>query len=179
MPATLHLSPSQEKTHYDFHQNSPDDAGYRRFLGRLFEPLNAKLQPASNGLDFGCGPGPTLSVMFQEAGHAMAVYDPYYSTDTAPLQATYDFVTCTEVVEHFRNPRRDLDLLWSQVKPGGMLGIMTKLVIDASSFANWHYKNDPTHISFFSRETFQWLAKAWCAELEFVGADVMLFCKPL
>ena len=84
----------------------------------------------------------------------------------------------TEVVEHFRNPREDLDRLWSCVRPGGLLGVMTKLVIDAPAFSNWHYKNDQTHVGFFSTETFQWLAAKWSAELELIGRDVMIFSKP-
>ena len=177
VPLQQHVSPQVEKTHYDFHENSPADQGYRKFLGRLFEPLIARLKPADCGLDFGSGPGPTLSVMFAEAGYPMAVYDPHYAVDKRPLEIQYDFVTCTEVVEHFRNPREDLNRLWSCVKPGGILGIMTKLTLDAQAFATWHYKNDPTHISFFSRETFQWLSELWSAELSFVGADVMLFTR--
>jgi hypothetical protein len=63
-----------ERRHYDTHENSPDDPGYRAFLNRLAAPLLAQLpsgQPLS-GLDFGCGPGPTLSVMLREAGHQHA-----------------------------------------------------------------------------------------------------------
>ena len=29
----------EEKRRYDLHENSPDDAHYRRFLSRLLEPL--------------------------------------------------------------------------------------------------------------------------------------------
>jgi len=55
-----------------------------------------------------------------------------------------------------------------------LLGIMTKLALDREAFACWHYKNDRTHVSFFSRETFTWLAAEWNAELAFVGNDVIL-----
>ena len=178
VPREYHLSSAAEKAEYDLHENSPADQGYRRFLSRLFEPLSARLEPRSCGLDFGSGPGPTLSVMFEEAGHSMAIYDQFYASDERPLGVEYDFVTCTEVVEHFRNPREDLDRLWSCVRPGGLLGVMTKLVIDAAAFSNWHYKNDQTHVGFFSPETFQWLAAKWSAELEFIGRDVMIFSKP-
>ena len=52
---------------------------------------------------------------------------------------------------------------------------MTKLVIDAEAFSRWHYKNDLTHVSFFSKTTMQWLAETYHCELEFVGKDVMIF----
>ncbi len=174
VPPAFHLSPSDEKAVYDQHQNSPSDHRYRKFLSRLFDPVHSRIAPGSHGLDFGSGPGPTLSVMFEEAGHHMAIYDPYYAPDTAPVALQYDFVTASEVVEHFYNPGEELRRLWSCLKPGGLLGIMTKLLLDREAFADWHYKNDRTHVSFFSRETFAWLAADWNAELVFVGDDVIL-----
>tara|TARA_R110002095_G_C4251835_1_gene240258 strand:- start:27015 stop:27626 length:612 start_codon:yes stop_codon:yes gene_type:complete len=171
------LSPEEEKSQYDHHENSADDPGYRRFLGRLFDPLSQSLSPNSRGLDFGSGPGPTLSVMFEEAGHAMAIYDPFYAPDTSPLQQQYDFITTTEVVEHLHHPRRELDKLWSCLRPNGLLGIMTKRVTDLKAFSNWHYKNDPTHVCFYSIETFQWLAEYWRATLTVPENDVVIFRK--
>lgn len=177
VPRDDHLSSSDEKAHYDQHENSPDDAGYRQFLGRLFEPVNARIVPGSSGLDFGSGPGPTLSIMFEEAGHNVSIYDPFYSPDRAPLTRLYDFVTASEVVEHFGNPCEDLSRLWSCVRPGGVLGIMTKQVVDEASFSDWHYKNDLTHVSFFSSETFHWIAAEWSAELTIIDRDVILLAK--
>jgi len=177
VPTQFHLTPAEEKSEYDRHQNSPGDSGYRKFLGRLFGPVCERVPPQSSGLDFGAGPGPTLSVMFEEAGHAMAIYDPIYAPDTECLKLKYDFVTVTEVVEHFRDPRHDFDQLWSLVKPGGLLGIMTKLALDRDAFDRWHYKDDPTHISFFSVTTLQWLATSWNAKLERIGSDVALWTK--
>jgi len=171
------LSPQDEKSQYDFHENSADDPGYRRFLGRLFTPLSQQLHPNSHGLDFGSGPGPTLSVMFEEAGHSMAIYDPFYSPDTQPLQQQYDFITATEVVEHLHHPRQELDRLWSCLLPNGSLGIMTKRVIDQEAFSRWHYKNDPTHVCFYAIETFEWLAAHWNATLTVPEKDVVIFIK--
>ena len=178
VPREYHLSLANEKVHYDLHENSPDDPGYRKFLGRLFEPMNDRIAAGSRGLDFGSGPGPTLSVMFEEAGHNVSIYDPFYSADETPLNRQYDFVTASEVVEHFCNPTEDLQRLWTCVRPSGLLGIMTKQALDQASFAKWHYKNDPTHVSFFSRETFNWLAASWNAEATFIGTDVAIFSRP-
>lgn len=172
-----YLSREEERTEYDKHENTPDDPGYRSFLDRLFKPLNARLNPASHGLDFGCGPGPTLSVMFEEAGHTMDLYDSLYFPEETALKTEYDFITASEVVEHLHDPAKELNRLWSILKPGGWLGIMTKLALDRDAFSNWHYKNDLTHVCFFSRETMEWLAKKWDAEYLQVGADVSLFRK--
>ncbi len=172
-----YLSLQEEKAVYDQHENSPDDFEYRKFLSRLFEPMLQRLHPNSNGLDFGSGPGPTLSVMFEEAGHKMEIYDPFYAPDITPLSQQYDFITASEVVEHMHQPTEELDRLWSCLKPGGLLGIMTKRVTDQSKFAGWHYKNDPTHVCFFSKKTFQWFAAHWNAVLTIAGNDVVLFRK--
>lgn len=169
------LSPEAEKAEYDRHQNSPDDAGYRRFLGRLCKPLVARLAPGRQGLDFGSGPGPTLSVMLEEAGHRVALYDPFYAPDPAVFERHYDFITASEVAEHLHRPRTELDRLWSCLEPGGILGIMTKRVLDRDAFSRWHYKSDPTHVCFFALETFEWLAQHWRARLTVCGPDVVLF----
>lgn len=168
---------TEEKRHYDLHQNDPHDARYRRFLDRLFKPLQERLCPHSQGLDFGCGPGPTLSLMFAEVGHEVRIYDPFYAPDPSALERRYDFVTASEVVEHFHRPRESLQTLWSLLVPGGWLGIMTKRVRDAEAFQAWHYKLDPTHVSFFSLQTFAWLANQWNAKWLVSGDDVVLFRK--
>lgn len=172
------LSPEQEKAVYDQHQNNPDDMGYRQFLGRLATPLVERLPTGPlDGLDFGSGPGPTLSIMLEEMGYNMAIYDPYFAPDPSVLTRQYDFVTCTEAIEHFNQPAKEWGLLLSMIKPGGWLGLMTKLATDAEAFTRWHYKNDPTHVSFFSRDTFRFLAQRDGLEVEFVGNDVILLRK--
>ena len=172
------LSAQEEKSIYDLHQNSQYDIGYRKFLSRMLIPMINRLAMGSRGLDFGCGPGPTLSIMFEELGHPMAIYDPFYAVDESVLEIEYDFITATEVVEHLQSPKQCLNRMWRCIKPGGHLGIMTKIVIDQEMFANWHYKNDNTHICFYSKETFVWLARHWQTEPVFEGKDVIIFQKP-
>lgn len=87
--------------------------------------------------------------MFEEQGAQVSLFDKFYYPDDSVLAKQYDFVTATEVWEHLSDPRLNLELLWQCVKPGGVLGVMTKLVRDAEAFKSWHYKNDPTHIIFF------------------------------
>lgn len=177
VPPSQYLTPEQEKAHYDLHQNSPDDQGYREFLNRLADPLITVLKPEMSGLDFGSGPGPTLSVMLEEAGFKMAIYDIFYANDDVVLQVDYDFITATEVVEHLSKPGEVLEHLWSKIKPGGWLGLMTKMVLGKAAFSRWHYKNDQTHICFYSRETFEYLSKKMGASIQFPANDVILMQK--
>jgi SAM-dependent methyltransferase len=170
-------SGSEEKSRYDQHQNSPDDPEYRKFLSRLFLPLRARLSPGSHGLDFGSGPGPTLSVMLEEAGHTMVLYDHIYNRDPSALEKQYDFITATEVLEHLHHPGRELEKLWNCLKPGGSLGIMTGLALGEDKFASWYYIRDPTHVCFFCRETFEWLSVRWEAECDFVGEGTVIMNK--
>lgn len=171
------LCAKQEKQVYDQHQNNPQDSGYRQFLSRLFEPVLAQLTDHACGLDFGSGPGPTLSLMFEEAGHSMRIFDPFYANDPLVWQQQYDFITASEVVEHVHQLGVELERLWHHLNRGGVLGVMTKMVTDVDAFGRWHYKNDPTHVRFFSRQTCRWLAQHWQAECEFFGADVVIFRK--
>jgi hypothetical protein len=177
VPPQFFLSPAQEKAEYDLHENSPDDPRYRQFLSRLFEPMNNRLAPNSHGLDFGSGPGPTLSLLFEEAGHRMTIFDPFYAKDPSVFLSNYDFITATEVFEHLHFPKREIFRLWNGLTLDGILGIMTKLVSSRDAFVNWHYKNDPTHVCFYSRPTFEWLAHQLSADLLFIGNDVILLVK--
>ncbi|MBT3797705.1 MAG: class I SAM-dependent methyltransferase [Porticoccaceae bacterium] len=177
VPRQFHLSSEAEKEVYDQHQNNLNDQGYRKFLSRLADPLLEKLAPNSFGLDFGSGPGPTLSLMLEEKGHKVNIYDPFYAPDKRALAGHYDFITSTEVVEHLAAPGKELNRLWGLLKHGGYLGLMTKQVADRESFDRWHYKNDPTHISFFSQQSFEYLGATWGSAPVFIGADVILFRK--
>ncbi|MDX1638846.1 MAG: class I SAM-dependent methyltransferase [Balneolaceae bacterium] len=177
-PERYRPDPDEEKARYDTHENDPSDPDYRAFLGRLFEPMKALLPPGSKGLDFGSGPGPTLHLMFEEQGHHMKIYDPFYADDPAVFRQTYDFITSTEVAEHLHEPAAEFDRIWTCLRPGGYLGIMTKLAEDdPAHFADWHYRLDYTHVTFYTRKTFRWLADYWDAELEFYPQNVMIFWK--
>lgn len=178
VPAVFHLSADAEKAVYDQHQNDPLDLHYRRFLNRLCTPVLAKLRPEALGLDFGCGPGPTLALMFEEAGYSCTNYDLYYCNRPEVLQQPYDFICSTEVFEHLSEPGKVAKQLLALLQPGGWLALMTKRLTTDDAFSNWHYTLDPTHITFFADESFHWLARHYQLSLEFHGPDVVLLQKP-
>ena len=175
MGAEDRLSLAEERAQYDLHENDPDDARYRAFLSALANPLMSRLATGSSGLDYGCGPGPALAAMLREAGHRMEVYDPYYAPTPSLLNSSYDFVTATEVVEHFHEPESEFRILFSLLLPGGILGLMTNRLVEREAFGNWHYKNDPTHVCFYAEGTMRWLAGRFGAEVEIVDSRVTFF----
>lgn len=177
------LDPRQRPTQaeaealYRLHRNAVDDPAYRGFLARLVTPLLARLAPGSEGLDYGCGPGPALAAMLEEAGHRVTLYDPLFFDQPAALARRYDFVTLSEVAEHFHEPRLEFERLGQYLRPGGWLAVMTRFQTDDRRFAGWHYRRDPTHVVFYRERTFRLLAasQGWACEIP--RADVALMRK--
>jgi len=174
LPKDFHRSDFDEKDIYSRHENSPEDIRYRKFLSRLFTPLKKRLKAKSTGLDFGCGPGPTLSIMLEEVGHKMSIFDKFFAFDESVFNHKYDFITATEVFEHLRDPSFEITRIMSCLKPKGFLGVMTKLAHETEDFSTWHYKNDPTHIIFFSRQTFHWISQRFQVDYEVLREDVII-----
>ena len=175
VPSSFLVSSKEEKAKYDHHQNSPEDEGYCQFLDRLLLPLTKHLKEGDNGLDFGSGPGPTLSVLMQKRGYEMALYDIFYHDSPEVFEQTYDFITTTEVIEHLHHPLQEIQRLWSCLKVGGVLGIMTAFRVE--DFSTWYYKRDLTHVRFFTPESFTWLAQTLGASLEIPQSGVVILKK--
>ncbi|MDF2095281.1 class I SAM-dependent methyltransferase [Aquibaculum arenosum] len=176
---SLRLSAREEHVFYLTHENNSGDAGYRRFLAKLAIPLLARLPASSNGLDYGCGPASALAAMLREAGHAVALYDPFFRPNTDDLAGTYDFVTCTETAEHFHRPAEEFARLMALVRPGGWLGLMTCFQTDDARFADWHYRRDPTHVVFYREETLRYLAASRGWSIDVPVKDVALLRRPI
>ena len=175
VPSSAWIEPAAERARYDQHWNDPFDPGYRRFLSRLAGPLIQRVAPGSDGLDFGCGPGPALARLLEAAGLRVRLYDPFYVADPTVWETRYDFITATEVVEHLRQPAIELDRLFGALRPGGWLGVMTKWVDDEAWFTQSRYIRDPTHIAFYRADTMRWIADRWNAVLHMPATDVALF----
>lgn len=171
------LNAAGERAYYQTHQNTVDDPGYRQYLSRLTTPLLPRLAPGSHGLDYGCGPGPALAAMLSEAGHEMALYDPLFRNDLAALTQRYDFITCSEVAEHFHDPHAEFRRLHQLLKPDGLLAVMTSFLSDDEKFARWHYRRDPTHVVFYKPATFEHIARRHGWRCEIPTANVVLMHK--
>ncbi len=170
-----HLSPEGERTRYEQHQNDPSDIHYRQFLARLVDPLLDHLKPGARGLDYGSGPGPALIAMLREHGCDMRGFDPFFDPDASALETRYDFITCTEVIEHFHRPLQEFTRLSDLLLPNGTLAVMTETLTDDTDFANWHYRRDPTHTCFYHARTFEWIADHFGYKLDRPHKNVALF----
>lgn len=155
------LTAKQCLAHYQTHQNGPHNAGYVQFLQRLATPLRNYLTPLARGLDFGCGPGPTLAGLLLGDGRRCDNYDPLFFP--TPPAGPYDFITVTECCEHFEHPRREFKKIATLLRPGGYLGVMTELYVQLDHFDHWYYTRDPTHISFYHPDSFAFI----CTEFGF------------
>ncbi len=175
VPPKYLVSEIEEKAKYDNHQNSPDNEGYCTFLNKLLLPLQGYIKKGDSGLDFGSGPGPTLSVLMTKRGYEMDIYDIFYHDNKKVFEKEYDFITSTEVIEHLHHPLEEIERLWECLKEGGVLGLMTAFRVE--DFEKWYYKRDLTHIRFFTPLTFAWLAKKLGATLTIPESGVVILKK--
>jgi SAM-dependent methyltransferase len=171
-------TPLAEVLRYHEHLNDPADERYVQFLRRLGDPLLARVPPGARGIDFGCGPAPVLADLLSAARRPTAAYDPVFHPDDAALGVTYDFVACSEVIEHVHAPARAFRLFATLLAGGGVLGIMTRFYGPETPFARWRYRRDPTHVCFYHADTMRWVAEhhGWTVELP--ARDVTIFRLP-
>ena len=177
VPPEFHLDVDAARDRYLTHDNDPDDPDYRSFLSRLWDVLRPRLPEGAHGLDYGAGPGPALAAMIEEDGFSAALYDPLFPPDETVLADTYDFITCTETVEHFSNPRAHFLRLRRLLMPGGWIGIMTDILEDRDGFADWYYHRDPTHVAFYTSRTFRWISEWLGLEVELSRERVVVLRK--
>lgn len=169
---------SDEASRYLEHRNDGADAGYVEFLRRLADPVAGRLPPGAHGLDFGCGPAPVMSDLLTAKGFPCAAYDPFFLPDDTALAREYDFVTCSEVVEHLHDPGATFALLGGLLSRGGLLGVMTRFYGHEAPFESWWYRRDPTHVCFYAEPTMQWIAAHHGWAVDFPRAHVALFTIP-
>ncbi|OPL10405.1 MAG: hypothetical protein AVO34_03440 [Firmicutes bacterium ML8_F2] len=154
-----HPSTAEEKLRYDKHKNNIDDPGYRNFVRPLVEAVVQDCAVEKEGLDYGAGPGPVAAAMLGEKGYRVTLYDIFYHPDKSVFNKSYDFIICSEVIEHFRLPADEFRKLRRLLRPGGWLYCMTEMYTEGIDFKNWPYKNDSTHLFFYHPLAFQWIEK--------------------
>ena len=172
-----YIDKKAEKNHYLKHENYIHDKRYQNFLSQLYIPLKKYLSKNDEGLDFGCGHGPALAHMIKSDGFKIDLYDPFFYPNKNIFKKKYNFITCSEVVEHFFNPFKEFKVLDELLKTQGWLGIMTSFFNNKISFKDWHYRRDPTHVVFYSHQTFEFIASEKKWKCYFEGKNIVLMKK--
>jgi SAM-dependent methyltransferase len=150
-----------QKARYDLHENREDDPDYRAYFARFLDWVFDRIQVRGRALDFGSGASALLAKMLTESGFDAADrYDPIYHPDSAFMSQRYDLIVSVEVFEHLSDPIGTLELLTKRLHPGGHIAIRTEFAPTSDeAFIGWYYRLDPTHITFFTPETFAYMAQ--------------------
>ncbi len=161
MAPAFHPSPRDERARYETHNNDINDPGYRQFVRPLVNLVTACHGPKRAGLDFGAGTGPVAATILGEKGYEIELYDPFFFNNRAVLDKKYDYIICSEVIEHFHQPAKEFGLMRSLLNPGGSLICMTWLYSDDINFLSWRYKDDETHVIFYHLESIRWIKESF------------------
>lgn len=161
---------SQEKARYLLHQNSSDNSGYVNWLGKIADSALQVIDlKGKNVLDYGCGHTPVLpEILRRKEPHIGKIncYDLYFFPQL-DFTEKYACIFSVEVFEHFRDVYNEVSRVFSLLEPGGYIVISTGLLHDEEKFASWWYVQDTTHISFYSLQTFKWLAETFSLKIIF------------
>lgn len=166
-----------EKSRYEDHDNDVNDKGYQNFVSPISDAILKEYTPEHKGLDFGAGPGPVISKILDYKNFSIVQYDPFFHNYPDLLTTNYDYIVCCEVIEHFHSPSDEFALLETLLKPGGKLFCMTHLYDDSIDFNDWYYKNDGTHVFFYSAATLEWIKKAYGFSKLEVDDRLIIFTK--
>ncbi len=163
VPEKYFITEKEEIDHYLKHENSLDNAGYVQMFQEKIQIIQKVCPGVQTILDYGCGYEPVLQTLLTRAGYAAKGYDRYFFPES-DFGGTFDLVVSTETFEHFKEPEKEIARLVTLINPRGYLSVMTRQVPKKNelpcreSFDNWYYKRDPTHIVFYSSNTFTWIA---------------------
>jgi SAM-dependent methyltransferase len=157
---TLYLpdKPAEIKR-YREHNNDVEDTGYQKFVNPVVNEIIADFGPLHTGLDFGAGPGPVISKLLADRNYQVKQYDPFFYNFPGLLELKYDYIVCCEVIEHFHKPAREFQLLRKMLGENGKLYCMTSIYNEKTDFKTWQYKNDPTHVFFYHKDTLNYISE--------------------
>jgi len=158
-----YMSAESEKKRYKLHENSSDNKGYLSYLNHIIEnSITPFLKPGNSLFDFGCGPEKTWANLLKGRGYNVSTYDPYFDNNKDWLNNNFDAITSIEVFEHLMYPKKELNNISSCQETGSFLIIRTMLHNNYwEDFINWWYKDDPTHVSFYSTASVDYICRTW------------------
>lgn len=168
---------SEEKERYLTHKNGIEHTGYVKFLSTAIDPALKYLNNEMSGLDYGCGYAPTLSKILKQKNIRCEDYDPIFVKKN--LYKKYDFIFSTEAFEHFFHPIKEVEKIKSLIKKNGLLIIMTERWKNYEQFCNWYYPGDPTHVSFYHDDTFDYICRNYAFEKLYDDSQRVIILRKL
>ena len=156
-----YLEFNDEKQRYDKHSDDIEDEGYQQFVDPIVKAVKQGFKESDKGLDYGCGKTAIIENLLKRKQYAIVGYDPIYFSNQEILTSKYNYITCCEVVEHFYHPQQEFFKLSQLLLPEGKLFLKTNLFKDTIDFKGWWYKNDPTHVIFYTKISMEFIKKAY------------------
>ena len=190
-----YLDSASQRQRYLLHNNSLDDEGYKTYLGNFFDaalklsigkkeltPQDFEFFSGWDYLDYGSGPVPCLTELVKEKKIFRTVqsYDLFF-TEKLPSGSKFDFITCLEVAEHFENPLQDFTKIAELLKNGGILALQTQFLEEREFeeqkkfFEKWWYKEDSTHVVFYTKKGLEECAKSCGLRLVATEKNLVVF----
>lgn len=163
VPEDYFLSREEETKRYLEHENSIENEGYVAMFENAIGHIKNSCSKIHSTLDYGCGYEPVLKRLLEIHGYKTNIYDENFFPELN-LQKNYDLIISTETFEHFKYPGKEVDRMMSLLTSTGYLAVMTQFysyknkTTSKKLFKEWYYKRDPTHIVFYSDQTFEWMA---------------------
>ncbi|MCO5142186.1 MAG: class I SAM-dependent methyltransferase [Oligoflexia bacterium] len=155
----LRLGLSKEKKRYELHQNKLDSPDYSSYLQSILDEVRPDLSSNKKYLDYGCGSERGLERFALKQELKVDSYDPIYEPEIIMVKNGYDGIFAIEVVEHFFEPKKEFLTMDSLICSGGSILLRTSLRPEKETdFKRWWYRRDPTHVFFYSKKTFSYLA---------------------
>ncbi len=147
------LSEEEERRRYLLHENSSENSGYVRWLESFLNFAFDEVPPAGTAvLDFGSGPEPVMAELMRNRGCKVLLEDCCFAPGKP--DGPFRLITAVEVFEHLLYPAKIMESLASRLSPGGRLCLSTEFLPETpDDFESWHYRNDPTHIGFFTEKS--------------------------
>lgn len=170
--------PIKEKKRYLKHNNTIQNKGYVKYLEDLvISSVAPYLRKGSRILDYGCGPVPVLSSLLESKGFRVTPYDPYFYTDRAWETKYFDAVVSVEVFEHLQDPQAAVKEILSVLDKEGIMIVRTLLHNENKDFfSTWWYRQDFTHITFYSEKTFRFITETFPLKIITIrnGSEIIL-----
>ncbi len=178
-------TPNEQKKRYSLHTNelTPENKpnGYRKYLEKFISNvLQYERKKEEDGnihtlFDYGSGPSPALVMLLEELNMKFVFkndvvikhWDPFFCPDGDFFEYGADIVFCLEVIEHFEQPLDGFKGLEKACAKNGLIAIQTGLAPKSfDEFKKWWYKEDSTHVSFYTHKSIEECAKKVGLQLE-------------